>query len=340
MSSLNYTLSNSLEFRTILNYIKVPKGQGTHIWTDYNSNSIKELNEFEVPYFQYDAEYIRYYQLTNSYQKAYQKQFQFQLHVEPVQFIKNEQFVFRLLTRLSDNLQFSMSQKDLIDAFSFSSDKDSNILSENFFLTNTVYYKSLNKHLILRYDYLKTNSKEYLNYGSAYKSKNVQNISVLVLFKKIHFENKFSFENSKSKNELSIQNQFDIESVQNIFSIKEQNEKNNFTSLNYRIKISKNNSGTEESKFQQVQIHTEQKLKDSNQLSAEFNIISAKVTRVENQAAVYQMIEGYENGLNYSWNLNWEKAINKFLFLNFSYEGRKHKSALIHNGTVRIKAQF
>ncbi len=54
-----YELSTGLEQRRSYIYVEVPQGQGNFVWNDYNDNGIKELNEFEMSAFGYDANYIR-----------------------------------------------------------------------------------------------------------------------------------------------------------------------------------------------------------------------------------------------------------------------------------------
>jgi hypothetical protein len=56
---LFYQIGSGLEQRRSYVYIEVPAGQGSFVWVDYNDNGIKELNEFEVPAFGYEANFIR-----------------------------------------------------------------------------------------------------------------------------------------------------------------------------------------------------------------------------------------------------------------------------------------
>ena len=60
-----------------------------------------------------------------------------------------------------------------------------------------------------------------------------------------------------------------------------------------------------------------------------------------NTPVAYQMMEGLQPGINFTWNLIAQKKLTKFLDLNLSYFGRKSEtSRTIHSGTVQLKAYF
>lgn len=54
-----YNSGGGQEVRRDFVFLEVPKGQGTHIWVDYNNNGIKELNEFESAFFADQANFVR-----------------------------------------------------------------------------------------------------------------------------------------------------------------------------------------------------------------------------------------------------------------------------------------
>jgi hypothetical protein len=59
--SLNsfYQVGSGLEQRKSFVYLEVPLGQGSFVWIDHNDDGVKDLNEFEIPAFGYEANYIR-----------------------------------------------------------------------------------------------------------------------------------------------------------------------------------------------------------------------------------------------------------------------------------------
>ena len=53
------------------------------------------------------------------------------------------------------------------------------------------------------------------------------------------------------------------------------------------------------------------------------------------------MLEGFQGGKNYTWNLLFNKKLNSFLNLQLNYLGRKSEnSKTIHTGNVQLRAIF
>jgi hypothetical protein len=60
-----------------------------------------------------------------------------------------------------------------------------------------------------------------------------------------------------------------------------------------------------------------------------------------NTPVAYQMLEGLQNGKNYTWSLLFNQKLNSFLNLNLNYLGRKSEnSKTIHIGSIQLRANF
>jgi hypothetical protein len=53
------------------------------------------------------------------------------------------------------------------------------------------------------------------------------------------------------------------------------------------------------------------------------------------------MLEGLKPGSNYTWKLNWQRALTTTLQLTIGYDGRKTPdNKAIHVGTAQVRAVF
>ena len=53
------------------------------------------------------------------------------------------------------------------------------------------------------------------------------------------------------------------------------------------------------------------------------------------------MMNGLQNGENYTWSLKLQRKLSRLIDINFLYLGRKSKnSRTVHNGTIQLKAVF
>jgi hypothetical protein len=76
-------------------------------------------------------------------------------------------------------------------------------------------------------------------------------------------------------------------------------------------------------------------------VSAEFNYFSNIFQGDANTPVAYQMMEGLQPGINFTWSLIAQKKLTKYLDLNLNYFGRKSEnSRTIHTGNIQLKAYF
>ncbi|MEC8323395.1 MAG: hypothetical protein VXZ57_01860, partial [Bacteroidota bacterium] len=76
-------------------------------------------------------------------------------------------------------------------------------------------------------------------------------------------------------------------------------------------------------------------------ITAEFNYFSNNFKGNANSPVAYQMMQGLQDGTNFTWSIIAQKKLTKFLDLNLNYFGRKTEtSKTIQTGTVQLKAYF
>jgi hypothetical protein len=76
-------------------------------------------------------------------------------------------------------------------------------------------------------------------------------------------------------------------------------------------------------------------------INGEFNYIDNQFKGSAFSPVAYQILEGLQPGVNYTWRLLFQKRITKYLDANLSYFGRDSKnSKTIHSGSVQLRAYF
>ena len=76
-------------------------------------------------------------------------------------------------------------------------------------------------------------------------------------------------------------------------------------------------------------------------LQANFNLIMIDFTGIANTPIAYEMLEGFQDGLNMTWGVSYQRNIAKFLQLSISYTGRSSKgSKVVHTGGMEVRAFF
>jgi hypothetical protein len=81
--------------------------------------------------------------------------------------------------------------------------------------------------------------------------------------------------------------------------------------------------------------------KSTTQFNANFTTFFNDFDGNPNSPVGYQMLEGLQEGTNYTWTFLWSKKLNSYLNLNLNYKGRKSlNSKTIHTGSINLKAVF
>lgn len=141
-----YELGSGLEQRREYIYLEVPAGQGLYVWIDYNDNGIKELNEFELANFEYEANYLRVFVPSDDYIRAFSNQFSASLDLRPAVVLAEKEGLRGFIGKLSDVASYRVDRRsnaadalEAVDPFR-SSSNDSSLTSYSASARNTVYY--------------------------------------------------------------------------------------------------------------------------------------------------------------------------------------------------------
>ena len=327
-------------------YVEVEAGQGFYTWIDYNDNGIQEFDEFEVAEFQDQANFLRVPLPNLQFIATQSAKINQSITLNANQW-SNKTGLKKVLSHFYN--QFFLSSRNELErarnSFNlnpFNMSKDQQI-SVNFTIKNSLYFNRGLQNFSATYTYAKAENKQQYSIGSQDTDTNYQQIDFqhkvgkfwLIDLQGKLSENKLETENFNNRNY-----EIDVIAFQPKISYVLNND-NRFAAF-YHMK-NKENTLAEFEKLKQQKIGIEYFYtgKSTSQFNANFTTFFNDFSGNPNSPVGYQILEGLQEGTNYTWTFLWNKKLNSFLNVNLNYKGRKSlNSKTIHTGTINLKAVF
>ena len=338
---LFYELGNGQEAQREFQYIKVTDGQGIYKWTDYNSDGIQQLDEFEVAEYVDLAQYIRVYTNSVNYLASNKNKLQVALFVNPSAIISSENAFLKRwnfnLSMLSQNSYLKGSQVLVWNPFEKQKDqllRTQNILASALFNSNDKsgwngsYRYTDNDNLVNANFSNEAHSQKshYVNLGYSFTKafradweNTVQNISNS---SQVYATRNYLLQNWETKPKATYKL---TETLQ--------------TELFGALRQKKRTDGEELLKTYELS-GTLQWERTKTSVRAQFSFINNNFSGNNYSIVGNQMLEGLKPGKNQVWTLYIQQAINSFIQLNVNYEGRNSGNRTIHIGSMQVRASF
>ena len=345
-----YEIGSGLEQKREFQYIQVNDGQGIYTWIDYNSDGIKDLNEFEIAQFVDQASYIRVFTPSNDYVKTYSNELNQSIYWRPERIWARKKGVLKFLSRFSDQARVRINRKTTqfggIDAFNpFSTQiRDTNLISTGSNLRNTVFFNRTSAVFSAEHSYQDVRGKTLLATGFDSRTSTFHELSfrwniqtIFSIETKGQIGTKAADADYTSGRNYSIAYYYAQPSL--IFQ----------PTTSYRItldgKYSEKENGVElggeKAKVAELGTTFKYNQAEKGSLQGAFKIVQIEFNGNEYSALGFEMLEGLRTGTNFTWNLSYQRSISKNLQLNFQYNGRKSENSRpIHSGGMEIRAFF
>lgn len=327
-------------------YVQTEPGLGYYTWLDYNNDGIQDFDEFEIAEFQDQANYLRVPKPNLRFLATQRAKFRQSVNLNFKGWKAKDGFK-KMLSHFNnesflsiENEQNRVGNSFNFNPFNFDEDK---LIGLNFSVRNSFYFNRNLQKYSTTYTFGNLRNKQQFLIGT--QENNIKT-------HQIDFTHKFAafwlleFMAKISENDLQTENfnnrNFFVEALEIQPKISFLHSENNKLSAFYHYKNKKNTLADFETLKQQKFGLEYLFLKGAkNQITANVNVFLNDFNGDTNTPVAYQMLEGLQDGQNYTWNLLFNRKINNFLNLNLSYLGRKSEnSKTIHTGSVQLRAIF
>ncbi len=327
-------------------YVKTEPGLGFYTWIDYNEDGIQDFNEFEIALFQDQAEYLRLPKPNLRFIATQRASFQQTLTLNPKNWaektgIKKWLSHFYNSTFLTvENEQERIGNSFQLNPFDVNSNA---LIGLNYNFKNSLFYhKDLQNHS-MTFTYGDSQLKQQYFIGSQENKINLHQLDYAHKFADFWL---IDLMGKLTNNDLTTENfddrNYEINSYEIAPKINFLYSKNNRFSAFYHFTNKQNRlQNFEQLQQQKFGIEYFYLGDNNNQISANVTLFLNDFQGNVNSPVAYQMLEGFQGGKNYTWNLLFNKKLNSFLNLQLNYLGRKSEnSKTIHTGNVQLRAIF
>ncbi len=345
-----YEIGSGLEVKKQFSYIEVAAGQGVYTWIDYNSNGIKELNEFEVAAFSNTATYIKIFTPSLDYIKVYSNQFSEMLMLKPAALWASKTGVRKFISRFANQSAYRIDRKstenELEKAYNpfLTETNDSSLITLNSSFRNTLFINQQNSVFGLDLTYQDVRNKILLVNGfdtrqNSYKEARLRwNISQ-------QFWWDLSYKDGKKISRSEYFGTRDFSIVYYEAAPKLNYQPNTAFRITASFKYTdKNNNvefGAQRATLQDYGMEVKYNILQKGSLNVKANFIQINFNGTQNTSLAFEMMDALQNGKNITWGLIYQRNLTNNLQLSLSYDGRKSEgSNTVHTGGAQVRAYF
>jgi hypothetical protein len=343
-----YEIGSGLEQRREFIYLEVPAGQGVYVWNDYDGDNVKDLNEFEVAVFAYEANYIRSFVQSNEYVKTYSNQFSESVIFQPARLLKAAKPTGRFLAKLSSSTTFRVERKTTQEngpeRFSplLTDLPDSILLASQGVVRNILYFNKANPVFGMDYTSQFLENRNLLSNGFESRNEKLNQITMrwnfwkaLTLFQELKWGDraaKSDFLNGRNflirYNQLQPKLTYQPSPFLKVSALAQYADK-------------RNSQGLEQAIVRKLGAECTWNVADKGSVRSELNFYEIDFSGTPSSSLGFEMLEGLVPGSNYTWLVSWQRNVSEHIQLNIQYNGRMPQDVKpIHAGSVQVRAVF
>ena len=339
-----YETGSGMELKKTFTFIKVAKGQGTHVWNDYNGDGIEELDEFEVAAFPDEAEYVKVWIAGTDYVNVWQNQWTQSVQIRPAAVWAGKKGFRKFLSRFSDVLTLNASLKHKTRMFvPFTpTDGDTNLVANRLTLANTFSFNNSSDPFAFDFVVQKNANTQCLYYGFETNTVDYQELILKSTpVQPLYLQTSLLHKNTRNSSDCFSSRQYLVETWSAGQEVRLQFQNRYTASLRGLYAHKTNLQGVEKVQQYHADLSFTYRMLNRGTVSLTAEYVHLKGDVGENSTVSYFMLEGLNMGRNLLWTLSGQISITQFLQVAVQYQGRAMQGhAVIHTGNVTLNALF
>jgi hypothetical protein len=345
-----YEIGSGLEQRREYIYLEVPAGQGLFIWNDYNGDGIKDLNEFELANFGYEANYLRVFVPSNQFVRAFSNQFSTSLDLRPSVRWADAEGVKRFVAKFSDLASLRVDRKtgteDLLSALDpfVRQTADTALTSYQSSARNTLYYDRTSRSWSIDHTWQNDRNRTLLLNGFESRSRLFNTLRMRWNTAR-HWTAELEGEQGR------VGNASDLLSGRT-YSIAQQGIRPKVTwqpntslraQLTFKYTEKQNNEeyGGQQAVIQDLGAEVRYNTAGKGSLLVTANLVAIVYDGEVNSSLGNEMLSGLKPGTNGTWSVALQRNLSNNLQVDITYNGRSSEGLpVIHVGGAQVRAFF
>lgn len=345
-----YELGSGLEPRREYIYLQVPPGQGLYVWIDYNGDGIKDLNEFELAPFGYEADHVRVFVPSDNYERVFSNQFSTSLDFRPKVLWTQETGLKAFLAKFSDMASMRVDRKagprDVLDALNplQLDPTDTSLTAYSSSVRNTVYYDRTSRTWSVDHTYQNDRSRNLLLNGFESRSRERNTVRLRWNLTR-KWTSEMEMENARvgSRSDLLSGRDFLIDQRDLRPKITWQPGVSMRASLTYRYTEKENRieGGGQNAVLQDIGAEVRFNAPGKGGLQINANLVRIDFDGEVNSPLGTEMLGGLKPGINGTWTVVLQRNLSQNLQVDLTYNGRRSEGIpLVHVGGAQVRAFF
>lgn len=340
----SYETSSGVELRKEYSYLRVADGQGLFAWSDYNNDSIKQLDEFEVAVFSDQANYLRIFIPTNDYIRVFINSLSADLSIRTPAEWRKSKGLRRFMSRfyLESRGSFNTRNTGIQDIGRYNpfpgAEPSSELSGYSSQLRNRLYFNRGKPGFSFDLGSNSQRNMHLLSNGFETQGTDVYELKSRVRLSKsfsvqVRAERRFR----ESQSEFFASRSYALSGWQAEPRLDYQPGRIFRISLFYRYATTSRIGGMEESFIHDSGLEARYSFPGKGMAQAKISRSAVSFNGVSASPLGWEMLGSLLPGINYTWSVGFQRNLKENLQMNLLYDGRSLPGkGVIHTGTVQV----